>query len=874
MRPTPQHDVSAAIVTMPGRTSDDDQGRTDERVGEAAQHLRKTPARAWLRRTAATCAGAVALTGLACAPAALAAPDATASAASHTVSVTVDSVTPTVPVKGDTLTISGSVTNGTSQTLDATEVGVRLSLGGPLRSRNAISSTRASGDFSYADGIAVPGHTDALHTLAPHATRPFTLDIPVHALGLHGDGVYRLGVTVSATTKDVPYDHVVGIERTFLPWYDHAGGRKTKTTFLWPLIDRPHMDIRSPSGDDAEPPLFRDDDLAAELAPGGRLRELVEDGRKLPVTWVVDPDLLATVDAMTRPYQVIGHDGDTTHTTAGKGSADAKQWLDELQSAVKGHQVVALPFGDPDLAAIAHGGSSVPGTLTHLKSATDLATVTVQTILGVTPRTDFAWPADGAVDSSIVGVARAAGADKIIARSDTFHETAGLSYTPTAARPIGDGSTALVADATLSDAFAGDERSRSRATLSEQMFLAQSLMIYEQQPEHQRSVVVAPQRMPDAAQARAMAAAVSAAVSGGWTRAIPLGSAADQTPDPGANQRVPSGRSYPSVLRHQELSTSAFHQIQSVQRSLNSFLVILSVKDRVTTPFGNAILGAMSTEWRGRHRAAAAFRGDIGSYLNDLTGDVHILDKQSITLSGRTATIPVTVQNSLAQQVSGLRLRLTSNQANRLDPGPAQTFTIDGGHNRSLKFRTTARANGRAWVTAQLYTRDGAPYGRKMVFQVNVTSITDTVMLVIAGGLLLLVLAGVRMYRQRKRRALAAAPDAPTGTPPNGTTTAATAPAGGDPDRPAAATETATTTHAPAAPDPSGAEEPSGAADRALPQTADGAGPSGDADPAAGRTGAERSEPGARVPEQAGDPAPDTAAERPAPSTRSEKVDR
>ena len=68
-----------------------------------------------------------------------------------------------------------------------------------------------------------------------------------------------------------------------------------------------------------------------------------------------------------------------------------------------------------------------------------------------------------------------------------------------------------------------------------------------------------------------------------------------------------------------------------------------------------------------------------------------------------------------------------------------------------MKFSTTAKANGLAFVEAQLYTKDGKPYGKPMVFKVNVTSITSTVLLVIAGGVLLVVLAGVRMYTTRKR---------------------------------------------------------------------------------------------------------------------------
>ncbi|GAA4953226.1 hypothetical protein GCM10023238_19500 [Streptomyces heliomycini] len=56
-------------------------------------------------------------------------------------------------------------------------------------------------------------------------------------------------------------------------------------------------------------------------------------------------------------------------------------------------------------------------------------------------------------------------------------------------------------------------------------------------------------------------------------------------------------------------------------------------------------------------------------------------------------------------------------------------------------------------MVAQLYTQDGQKYGEPVTFDVKVTEITATVMLVIGGGVLLLVLAGFRMYTQRKRAA-------------------------------------------------------------------------------------------------------------------------
>jgi hypothetical protein len=67
-----------------------------------------------------------------------------------------------------------------------------------------------------------------------------------------------------------------------------------------------------------------------------------------------------------------------------------------------------------------------------------------------------------------------------------------------------------------------------------------------------------------------------------------------------------------------------------------------------------------------------------------------------------------------------------------------------------VKFDTNANANGDVAVVAQLYTQDGEKYGPSVTFKVSVTEFTPSVMLVIAGGVLLLVLAGFRMYTQRR----------------------------------------------------------------------------------------------------------------------------
>ncbi|MEU3224529.1 DUF6049 family protein [Streptomyces sp. NPDC006976] len=725
-------------------------------MAEAAdiQGMSPSPARRWLRRTAAVLAGAplvAALLAGVSAPEAQAGGTAKAPSGSSTVAVSLDEVTPSAPVKGDTLTISGTLTNKGKETVTHGQVDLRV--GPRLYSRSAIdTAARRTGYLPGTDPYPIGGkYTVEINKLRSGISQDFTLSVPVSKLGLGADGVYQLGVSLTGRTSHTVYDQVLGIKRTFLPWQDGDRDSKLGISYLWPLIASAHLTAETGS-DEQQTPVFADDDLAAEIAPGGRLEQMVSLGRQLPVTWVIDPDLLAGVDAMTKPYRV--RSGDTT--VAGTNQEVAKKWLTSLEAAVSEGKVVALPFGDPDLASIAHRGKNVSGTLSHLQTASEVAGMTVETILHLKPSTDFAWPVDGAVDPSIVDVATSAGAHYVIARSDSLEETGNLSYTPSAARPIGGGTTAVVADARLSTAFQGDMGNAGNSTLAVQKFLALTLALAEQDTDKDRTVVVAPQRMPTVAQAQSMARALHTLDDDRWTEPQGLIEASATKPDADATTEVPPTSQYPKKLRGQELPTQAFQDIKSIQSSLDNFQVILTHPERVVTPFGNAVNRSMSTWWRGRPLEAQQYRDSVRGYLQGLIGEVQLVSKSDITLSGRSATIPVTVQNRLLQDVDHLLLRLKSDNRTRLklnDGGSVaeQPIQIGAGHSQSVKFDAAANINGQVQMTAQLYTEDGTPYGPEMAFTVKVSEITPTVLLVIAGGLLLLVLAGIRMYAHRKR---------------------------------------------------------------------------------------------------------------------------
>ena len=118
--------------------------------------------------------------------------------------------------------------------------------------------------------------------------------------------------------------------------------------------------------------------------------------------------------------------------------------------------------------------------------------------------------------------------------------------------------------------------------------------------------------------------------------------------------------------------------------------MILSDPYRVVTPFGSAMDRQMSTSWRGRPAEAQAYRDGVADYLSALTKQVRLIQKSEATLSGRSATIPVTVQNNLVQGVEHLHLRLTSTNGTRLKIGDGpyaeQQMKVDGGHSQSVKF--------------------------------------------------------------------------------------------------------------------------------------------------------------------------------------------
>jgi hypothetical protein len=86
---------------------------------------------------------------------------------------------------------------------------------------------------------------------------------------------------------------------------------------------------------------FRNDELAKEIAVGGRLWSLVFSKDITPRIWVIDAALIEDISAMTQPYELRN----------GKkldASIEAVAYLAQLKKVTMNAQVVALPYGNPD----------------------------------------------------------------------------------------------------------------------------------------------------------------------------------------------------------------------------------------------------------------------------------------------------------------------------------------------------------------------------------------------------------------------------------------------------------------------------------------------------------------------------------------------
>lgn len=697
------------------------------------------------------------------------------------VQVLVSTLEPRAPTsRTGFLQIAGSLVNRGSQPL--THLTVMLRRGEDITSRLQLQlSDTEPPSTPFRIGTPISPRS---HDLAPGARTTFDLRIRLGRLALGPIGIYPLQVQVTGQVGSDGVYGPVGSVQTLLPWFPDGPPRgHLRIAWLWPLVDTPSL---GPRGD------VLDSNLATSMSRNGRLYRLLQaaaDGQKgacdpapqppptlaappatqpcrgesIPVTYAVDPDLLYTADAMTAPYQQVNGD----RTVRVSDTAPARSWLAALRAAVAGADVLALPYGDPDVVALTDPGSGLADDVAQLKS---LGARESERITGRAPLASVVWPPAGrvtrrALDALTSNGVTAAVLDPValpqpvVPPNQTPDTQAGLLGTTTGL-PL----RALVIEPELSRLLAPQLTDYPGDRLVEQRWLAETAMISAEAPSLSRTLLVAPPRRADAPLA-VLSAALADTGRVPWMCPVSLASVAagteacvgETTPTASEAAAAPV-ELQPTQPDDPRLPPGFLRQVRALRTASSQFTdeVLESTTPAAVKVAAELLRARARTEssvWRehptGGQQMLRLAQGDIG----DLRSKVHLqVGAGTVTLTSSTGVISVNVVNELDQSVR-VGVKLDPSAQARLSTAETPIATVPGRHASQINLKVTSQTSGKFAVIAQLVDADKNPFGPPVELVVRSTEYGRVALAVtgVAAGVLLTA-AGIRITRRALRR--------------------------------------------------------------------------------------------------------------------------
>jgi Family of unknown function (DUF6049) len=645
-----------------------------------------------------------------------------------TVSLAIDSMSPQVAAPGATITVTGTVSNGTNQARAGLNVQLYTS---PTRfaSRDAMDVYATQGGIADLGPVGSPVFIAA--SLRPGATVAWHASFQVNTVGMAEFGVYP----VTAELAD-QFGYPVASDQTLLPFWpgQQAAGlaRPLNIGWIWPLIDQPHHQAC---------PVLTNNDLAASLGRQGRLANLLAAGDAHPganLTWVIDPALLSDVQTMTSRYQVASGSGCTGPTEPASRTAAA--WLSALRTITSSQPTVITPYANVDAAALIQAGLS-----TDLTSAYTAGDQVADSVLHGSFGRSIALPAGGTADLSLLTqLATTEGIRTVVLDSTQMppKDSAVFEDDAVTSLPVaGTTMTVLLADHILTgilqegDTSSGVVPQSTQFTVG-QRFLAETAMIAAEAPDSDRSIVVAPPEdwSPSAALASEL---LNETVHAPWLAPTPLGDVT-RSPDTArsiARQQLPSSNPGPG-----ELSGGYLGTVSTVGANLDVYQAMLyqAPKDYQQS-LDQALAATESSAWRGSGMPQGlALAGSLSDYLRSHESKVRIIAADQVSMAGASGTIPVSIQNGLAQAI---RVKVYASVVN--SPGRTSQLTVGRFHDlivvpphttgQLVRLPVSSAPQGSTVIRLSLTSADGTPlpvatksltvlstrYGRAILFLIG-----------------------------------------------------------------------------------------------------------------------------------------------------------
>jgi putative peptidoglycan lipid II flippase len=656
---------------------------------------------------------AVPATAAATAPARAPLP-ATAHTGGHTAStqaqqaspVAVDLVRVTPTALGPTTTLTAAATVRNTGTSAVTAVTVTLRLSRVLATRAEVARW-AQGDetiryFTVGAAVRLP------EPLAPGAVAPVSLSVAGGQLGLDArvERPEARGLEVHVTgqvqrpqpgTTALPVARV----RSFVVWQPQPVERPVQLALLAPITGPvAKADAGSASAHAAD-----------DWSPSGRLSRLLHATAGTGFSYVLDPALLSAAAAASGTTSASSTGTGTSPSPSaspsaspspsagpGQGQPDgaagaARDWLQLFATTTRHRDLVALPWADPDVAAVAHADGPDLVDVADTK-----ARATVSAVLGQKVGT-ILWPAKGRLDT-IALHALTTQADRPVVLdgaalpADALEKGARVDLAVSARRRGTRVVRGVVADPGL------DRLVASGGPAAVPQILA-DLAVTAASTPGQDLLVTAPRDWdPDATAVAQLAAGLRDA---SWVSLRSFSKLAGSQA-PAGTQTLPVA--YSRTDRRRELPPSHVAAVAVAERRLEAFAPALDQRDKIVPPLLQQALSLLALGWRGQDASRLALaRTPFTGAVDALYAGISIDPGSTKNLLAKEGSLPITVRNTLLYAVH-VRLVLIP-RTGQLDIPEAYTVFLQAGTSQQVPVKVRAVANGDVSVVPSFRTPDG-----------------------------------------------------------------------------------------------------------------------------------------------------------------------
>jgi len=159
-----------------------------------------------------------------------------------------------------------------------------------------------------------------------------------------------------------------------------------------------------------------------------------------------------------------------------------------------------------------------------------------------------------------------------------------------------------------------------------------------------------------------------------------------------------------------ELSSMYLTQVRAASEELAAFTSVLDNPIGISDVYASALLRSVSSAWRTEPERGEELLASTRDQLTAQVDQVRVLSEGTVTFSGDTGRVPVTIENNLDRSVTvGVQLRASPSL--RLESAPLEGITVEPGRKVSVDLEARVVGGNTLPVRVQLLTPDGSRFG-------------------------------------------------------------------------------------------------------------------------------------------------------------------